>query len=341
MSAHNKLSPRKWEAIEALLVQQNVSEAARVVGIRAQTLARWKEDPAFDCEYRAARRAQVRQVKARVRQRATGAAVSVVDVMQNGKTPAVRLKAALILIRLVEDGSELEDFAAGVAQAARLTRASKSGQTGERSGSRMRGGHGAKLPRRKEQAIAGLLAERSVAEAARAARIGTQTLYRWLQDPGFDTEYRAAARAVFGPALMLLQNRYCVAQMIVSNFGMDRTIPETTRLQAAQYGLEELETNEKEELGADVAELETEPEAGDEPQGAYRTMGKSLHQRLARLKAGLLQAGGQPGNRLILVHAVDGRATGTSETGPEGWPVWLDPPEGCKKGEAVREEVAA
>jgi hypothetical protein len=42
-------------------------------------------------------------------------------------------------------------------------------------------GHGSKFSRKKEDAIAALLTQRNVGEAARAAGIGTRTLIRWLK----------------------------------------------------------------------------------------------------------------------------------------------------------------
>jgi hypothetical protein len=53
-----KLTGKQRVAIEALLNQPTVAEAARVAGIAEQTLGRWKKDPAFDAEYRAAKRAR-------------------------------------------------------------------------------------------------------------------------------------------------------------------------------------------------------------------------------------------------------------------------------------------
>ena len=44
-------------------------------------------------------------------------------------------------------------------------------------------GHGAKFGRKKEEAIAALLSQRSIEDAARVANIGTNTLLRWLQLP--------------------------------------------------------------------------------------------------------------------------------------------------------------
>ena len=46
------------------------------------------------------------------------------------------------------------------------------------------------LGRKQEQVIAGLLIQRNVEEAARAAGIGTRTLLRWMQVPEFQKAYR-------------------------------------------------------------------------------------------------------------------------------------------------------
>jgi uncharacterized protein YjgD (DUF1641 family) len=59
-------------------------------------------------------------------------------------------------------------------------------------------GFGSKINRKQEDAIAALLSQRNVEEAARAAKIGVRTLYRWLKDPDFDTAFRQARRAAFG-----------------------------------------------------------------------------------------------------------------------------------------------
>lgn len=48
--------------------------------------------------------------------------------------------------------------------------------------------------RKQEEAIAALLTQRNVEEAAREARIGTRTLLRWLQIPEFQKAYSAGWR---------------------------------------------------------------------------------------------------------------------------------------------------
>ena len=51
-------------------------------------------------------------------------------------------------------------------------------------------GHGAKFGRKKEEAIAALLSQRSIEEAARAINVGYKTLLRCLQIPEFRAAYR-------------------------------------------------------------------------------------------------------------------------------------------------------
>src|ERR1700681_4321921 len=66
-------------------------------------------------------------------------------------------------------------------------------------------GHGSKIGRKQEDAIAALLTQRNVEDAARAAGIGVRTLLRWLKIPEFQKAYRDARRAAFGQAVARLQ----------------------------------------------------------------------------------------------------------------------------------------
>lgn len=55
-------------------------------------------------------------------------------------------------------------------------------------------GHGQELGRKKEQAIAALVAQRSLEESAKAVKISLATLKRWLRLPEFQAEYLQARR---------------------------------------------------------------------------------------------------------------------------------------------------
>jgi len=57
-------------------------------------------------------------------------------------------------------------------------------------------GHGTKLERRQEVAIAALLSEPTVEAAAKKAKVGYATLKGWLQLSDFQAAYRAARAAV-------------------------------------------------------------------------------------------------------------------------------------------------
>lgn len=66
-------------------------------------------------------------------------------------------------------------------------------------------GHGAKLERKQEEAIAALLTHRTVEEAARSIDIAPSTLLRWLKDPDFDAAYREARRVAFSLSSVLAE----------------------------------------------------------------------------------------------------------------------------------------
>ena len=66
-------------------------------------------------------------------------------------------------------------------------------------------GHGEKRTRREEAAIAALLTEPTIALAAAKAGIGETTILRWLHEPSFSAQYRAARRTVVESAIGRLQ----------------------------------------------------------------------------------------------------------------------------------------
>ncbi len=66
-------------------------------------------------------------------------------------------------------------------------------------------GHGDKLNRKQEQAIAALLSASSIKAAADVCGMAEVTLWRWLQLPDFQAAYRAARRQVVERAVSELQ----------------------------------------------------------------------------------------------------------------------------------------
>jgi hypothetical protein len=65
----------------------------------------------------------------------------------------------------------------------------------------MTAGHGAKIGRQREAAIAALLTAPTVGDAAKAARVSEKTLRRWLAEPAFAEPYRAARRQALDTAI--------------------------------------------------------------------------------------------------------------------------------------------
>jgi hypothetical protein len=66
-------------------------------------------------------------------------------------------------------------------------------------------GHGEKLSRKQEQAIAALLTRPTLERAAAACNLTGRTLSRWLRDPGFARAYRDARRQIVEQAVTQLQ----------------------------------------------------------------------------------------------------------------------------------------
>ncbi len=62
-----------------------------------------------------------------------------------------------------------------------------------------------KLPRKADVAIAALLSQPTMAEAAKEAGVSETTLWRWLQSPDFQSKYKEAQRCVVDSSLGKLQ----------------------------------------------------------------------------------------------------------------------------------------
>jgi transposase-like protein len=66
-------------------------------------------------------------------------------------------------------------------------------------------GHGSKFGRKKEEAIAALLTQRNIEEAAKSIGIAPNTLLSWMRQPEFLTAYREARRDAYRQAIARLQ----------------------------------------------------------------------------------------------------------------------------------------
>lgn len=118
-------------------------------------------------------------------------------------------------------------------------------------------GHGSKLGRKMEAAVAALLTERTLEEAARVAGISVSTLLRWQKDPEFSAAYREARRAAVSQSSARLQQASSAAVAAVLRIMVDQKAPPASRLRAAEivlsYGIRGIEL---EDIEVRVADLE-------------------------------------------------------------------------------------
>ena len=325
-----------------MLLPGSVEDAARRVEVTPKKLHLWmKDDPVFAAVYRTAKGVEYRQAIASLAHEPTQFVKSILQIMYKSKKPALRLKAARQIVLLAREAIEIEGFAAALADAESMIKAALGRNPSTGIGLMARGaGHGAKLPRREEQAIVALLAHRSVAEAARSIGITPATLRLWMQGPAFKARYAEAVCEVYGATMRLVHQHLGDAAVVIRNISLDVEVPEQTRLKAAIYRVDALTTETVAHLESRVSGMEPGGADAGEPELPSQVIGSDLHRRLHQIKCRLQEACRKRApRRIILVHAIDGRAAGTSVVGPDGRQRWLEPPEGFKKDDPV--EVAA
>jgi len=118
-------------------------------------------------------------------------------------------------------------------------------------------GNVAKLKPKQQAGILALLSNRTVEDAARAARVIPRTLYRWQREPEFDAAYRKARRVAFGQATARLQQASGAAVSTMLKVMIDAATPAPTKVRAADRVLEHAaKAIELEDLAARVEALE-------------------------------------------------------------------------------------
>src|SRR6266853_2918695 len=129
-------------------------------------------------------------------------------------------------------------------------------------------GHGTKFGRKQEEAVAALLTQRNVEDAARVAGIGTRTLLRWLKLPEFQGAYREARREAYGQAVARLQQGASAAATTLLKTMIDPATPASVRVRAAECVMNQAtKAIEIEDIEARVAALEKEAQATEETRG--------------------------------------------------------------------------
>jgi hypothetical protein len=123
-------------------------------------------------------------------------------------------------------------------------------------------GHGTKFGRKKEQAIAALLTQRNIDEAAKATGIATNTLLNWMKHPDFQAAYREARWAAFGQAVARLQHGTSAAATRLLKVLIDPNTPASVKVRAAEAIFSHAAKGiEIEDIEARVSALEASIEA--------------------------------------------------------------------------------
>jgi hypothetical protein len=118
-------------------------------------------------------------------------------------------------------------------------------------------GHGTQFGRKKEEAIAALLTQRNIDEAAKTVGIAPNTLLKWMKLPQFQTAYREARRAAFGQAVARLQQGTSAAATTLLKTMIDTNTPASVRVRAAEAIFNHAaKAIEIEDIEARVSELE-------------------------------------------------------------------------------------
>jgi transposase-like protein len=118
-------------------------------------------------------------------------------------------------------------------------------------------GHGTKFARKKEEAIAALLTQRNIEEAAKAVGIATNTLLKWMKLPEFQKAYREARRAAFSQSIARLQQGTSAAATTLIKLLLDPNTPASVRARVADSIFAHAsKAIEIEDIEARVSELE-------------------------------------------------------------------------------------
>jgi hypothetical protein len=94
-------------------------------------------------------------------------------------------------------------------------------------------GHGTKFRHKMEDAVAALLTQRNVDEAARSVGISTATLMRWMKVPEFQKAYREARRAAFSQSIARLQQGTSAAATTLIKLLVDPATPASVKARVA------------------------------------------------------------------------------------------------------------
>jgi len=118
-------------------------------------------------------------------------------------------------------------------------------------------GHGTKFGRKMEAAIAALLTQRNIDEAAKAVGLSPNTLLNWMKVPEFQVAYRDARKAAFSQAVAKLQQGATAAATTLLKVMVDQSTPASVKVRAAECVMtHSAKAMEIEDIEARVSALE-------------------------------------------------------------------------------------
>jgi hypothetical protein len=130
-------------------------------------------------------------------------------------------------------------------------------------------GHGAKIGRKQEEAIAALLTQRNVEESAKFVGVAARTLMRWMKIPAFRAAYLEARGLAVGQSNARLQQATSAAVTTLLKLMVGPEVPASTRVRAAQCVVELAHKGfELDNLELRISQLEVNTENG--PDGEWK-----------------------------------------------------------------------
>ena len=108
-----------------------------------------------------------------------------------------------------------------------------------------------------EAAIAALLTQRNIDEAAKAVGISPNTLLNWMKVPEFQWAYREARKAAYSQAVAKLQQGATAAATTLLKVMVDQSMPASVKVRAAECVMtHSAKAMEIEDIEARVSALE-------------------------------------------------------------------------------------
>lgn len=115
-----------------------------------------------------------------------------------------------------------------------------------------------------------LLAHETIADAAKASGVAPRTAFRWLQEPAFQTAYRAARRQIVEHSLSVLQRATSEAvETLRRNLhGVQPAVQVSAARSILEFGIRAVEVDDLSERVEQIeSALESQQDGGRKPWG--------------------------------------------------------------------------